>query len=105
MVISILVRKTRVKDRAGWESALQAVLPKVRQVVEAEPGFVSLQYLWSPDEEGAMAQITTWQSLDDCRRYVRGGAAATAATIEDAAIPTAPHPDGAWVRKNFEVAG
>lgn len=104
MVISILLRKTRVQERAQWQSQLAAVLPKVRDILESAPGFVSIQYLWSPDAEGEMAQITTWQTLDDCRRYVRGGSAASVATIEDAALPTAPHPDGAWVRKTFEVA-
>ncbi len=104
MVISILLRKTRITDRARWQSQIAAVLPKVRALLESEPGFVSVQYLWSADEDGAMAQITTWQTLDDCHRYVRGGPAASVATIEDAAIPTAPHPDGAWVRKTFEVA-
>ena len=103
MVVSILLRKTRISDRKQWASQLAGVLPKISQVVEAEPGFVSLQYLWGVDEAGEMAQITTWQTLDDCRHYVRGGAAAGVATIEDAALPTAAHPNGAWVRKTYEV--
>src|SRR3990172_9011982 len=103
MVISILLRQTRVRDRAQWQSRFAAVLPRVRDILESEPGFVSLQYLWSADEEGGMAQITAWQTPDDCRRYVRGGSAATVATIEDAALPTAPHPDGAWIRKTYEA--
>lgn len=103
MVVSILTRKTRVADRAKWESALQAVLPRIRSVVEQQPGFVSLQYLWDVNTEGAFTQFTTWNSEDDCRRYVREGAAATVATIEEAALPTAPHPDGAWVRRTYEI--
>jgi len=103
MVVSILTRKTRIADRSKWESALQGVLPRIRKVIEQQPGFVSLQYLWDANTEGAFAQITTWNSEDDCRRYVREGAAATVATIEEAALPTAPHPDGAWVRRTYEV--
>ena len=103
MVVSILMRRTRLKDRAQWEKQLGGVLPKIREVVESQPGFVSLQYLWSPDEAGDTAQLTTWRTLDDCRRYVRGGAAATVATLEDAALPTAAHPDGAWVRRTYEL--
>jgi heme-degrading monooxygenase HmoA len=104
MVISILSRKTRLKDRSQWEAALLQAMPRLRGVIEAEAGFVSVQYLWSTEDDGQFAQITTWQTLDDCRRYVRGGAAATVATIEEAAVPTAPHPDGAWVRKTYEIA-
>lgn len=104
MVISILSRKTRLKDRSQWEGALAQALPRLLGAMEAEAGFVSVQYLWSADEEGQFAQITTWQTKDDCRRYVRGGAAATVATIEEAVVPTAPHPDGAWVRKTYEIA-
>jgi hypothetical protein len=102
MILSILTRKTRITDRGQWQAALQGVLPQLRAVLEGEPGFVSVEYLWSVDEPGLFAQITTWQSPGDCQRYVRGGGAATVATLEDAAVPTAPHPDGAWVRRTFE---
>lgn len=105
MVVSILTRRTRLKDRAQWEAQLSKLLPRVKPVLEAEAGFVSVQYLWGTEENGEIAQITTWRTLDDCRRYVRQGGAATVATLEDAAMPTAPHPDGAWVRRTYEVAG
>lgn len=105
MVVSILTRKTRIRDRALWEAALGTVLPKITGLLGAESGFVSIQYAWGMEDDGEFAQITTWNTLDDCRSYVRGGGAATVATIEDAAVPTAPHPDGAWVRKTFETAG
>ena len=103
MVVSILTRKTRIAERSRWDSALQAVLPRVRKVVEQQPGFVSVQYLRDVHTEGGIAQITTWNTEDDCRRYVREGAAATVATIEEAALPTAQHPDGAWVRRTYET--
>ncbi|MEX0682344.1 MAG: hypothetical protein WD904_09535 [Dehalococcoidia bacterium] len=102
MVLSILTRKTRIADRTQWQALVDGVLPKLMAVLEAEQGFVSIEYFWNIDEPGHFAQVTTWQSTDDCRSYVRNGAAATVATLEDAVIPTAPHPDGAWVRRNFE---
>jgi heme-degrading monooxygenase HmoA len=103
MVISILRRKSRLTDRARWQSQLDIVLPKITGVLEKSPGFVSLQYAWDTNEEGAFAQLTTWQTEDDCKRYVREGTAASIATIEEAAVPTAPHPDGRWVRQTYEV--
>jgi hypothetical protein len=47
---------------------------------------------------GAMVEVTAWESEDDVRRYLREGGAAMAATILDAFFPTAPYPDGTWVR-------
>lgn len=104
MIVSILLRKTRVKDRAEWEKRLSGAMPRLMAVLEDAPGFVSVQYSWGVEGDGEVMQTTTWQTLDDCRRYVREGAAADVATIEDAAVPTAPHPNGAWVRKTFEIA-
>jgi hypothetical protein len=103
MVVSILTRRTRLRDRAQWEAALRRVLPKITELLTAEPGFASVQYAWGAENDSEFAQITTWKTLDDCRGYVRGGGAAAVATMEDAVVPTAPHPDGAWVRKTFET--
>ncbi|HEU4759287.1 MAG TPA: hypothetical protein VFT91_04820 [Dehalococcoidia bacterium] len=103
MVISIVMRKTAVKDRGQWESRLGEAMPALRRVLDQQPGFVSVQYLWGAEDDGETAQITTWETLDDCRRYVREGGAATVAAYEDRALPTAPHPDGAWLRKTFEI--
>ena len=105
MITSILVRKTRIGERPLWEGALETVLPRIRDVLGAEQGFVSVDYAWSVDEPGRFAQITSWETAEDCRRYVRGGGAATVATIEESAVPTAPYPDGSWVRQTFESAG
>lgn len=104
MIVSILMRHTRLTERAVWDAALGTVLPKILQVLEKQTGFVSVQYLWGTDEPGRIAQITTWNGEDDCRNYVRGGAAATVATIEDAAVPTAAYPKGSWTRETFSVA-
>jgi heme-degrading monooxygenase HmoA len=103
MVTSIVTRRTRLTERAVWEAALGTVLPKIREVLEAAPGFVSVDYLWGMDEPGHVAQITTWRSEEDCRRYVREGGAAMVATIEDAAAPTAAYPNGSWVRQTFSA--
>jgi heme-degrading monooxygenase HmoA len=103
MVVSILTRKTRLRDRAQWEAALGTVLPRIKDLLGSQQGFVSVEYAWGAEDGGEFAQITVWRSLEDCRRYVREGGAATVATVEDAAVPTAPHPDGAWTRKTFET--
>jgi hypothetical protein len=105
MVVSILRRRSRVTDRARWEGQLAGILPQITAVLQKTPGFVSVQYAWDVNDEGAFAQITTWQSDEDCRRYVREGAAATIGTLEEAAIPTALHPDGKWLRQTYEVVG
>jgi hypothetical protein len=103
MIVSILTRKARTKDRAQWEALIHGVLPGIQERLKSEPGFVRVEYLWSADEDGAFAQITWWQKVDDCHRYVRAGCAAGIATVEEAAVPTALHPDGAWVRRTYEV--
>jgi heme-degrading monooxygenase HmoA len=105
VIVSIVTRKTSVSDGEQWRSRLEAVLPALRAVLEAEDGFLGVEYLWGAENDGLMAQVTRWETLADCRRYVRGGGAATVALQEDRALPTAPHPDGAWVRRTFEVAG
>jgi hypothetical protein len=104
MVKSILTRKTALADRAQWQSRLDSVLPKLRELLEAERGFVSVEYLWGAQDDSEFSQITTWQTLDDCQRYVRDGGAATVGALEDRAIPTAAHPNGAWTRKTLEEA-
>jgi len=75
MVVSILRRKSRLTDRGRWEAQLAVVLPKITAVLEKAPGFVSVQYAWDVNGGGEFAQITTWQTEDDCNRYVREGAA------------------------------
>ncbi len=103
MVVSILTRKTRLRERSQWETALKKVLPRITELLQAESGFVWVQYAWGAENDGEFAQTTAWETLGDCLRYIREGTAATVATVEDAAIPTAAHPDGAWVRRTFEV--
>ncbi len=103
MVISIVTRKTSVRDRAQWQSRLEGALPVITEVLKAERGFAGLRYLWGTEDDGLMGQITRWETLEDCLRYVREGGAATVAMHEDRAIPTASYPDGSWLRQTFEV--
>jgi len=103
MIVSILMRKTRIQDRAEWEKRLSGVLPRVKEILKGEHGFVSVEYSWGAEDDGEMMQVTSWDTLKDCQQHVRGGGAADIATMEDAALPTAPFPNGAWVRKTFEV--
>ncbi|MCH7578449.1 MAG: hypothetical protein IH822_11805 [Chloroflexi bacterium] len=103
MIISIVTRKTSVAERAQWQSRLEGVLSKITDALKAEAGFAGVDYLWGAEDDGVMAQITRWETLDHCLRYVREGGAATVAMLEDRAVPTAPYPDGAWVRRTFEV--
>jgi hypothetical protein len=104
MIVSVLTRKSRISEHAVWAAALEIAMPRILEVLEAQLGFVSVECLWGVNEPGLTAQITRWQSEEDCRRYVRQGGAAMVATIEEAAIPTAPYPDGAWVRNTFASA-
>ncbi len=107
MIISIVTRKTSVAERAQWQSRLEGVLPMITETLKAEAGFAGVQYLWGVEDDVVMGQITRWQTLDHCLRYVREGGAATVAMLEDRAVPTAPYPDGAWVSRTYagEQAG
>ena len=101
MVTSTLRRKTTVTQLDEWEKRQGALLAKLLPYLQRQPGFVSHE-MRREDEAGRMAEVTVWQSMDDCRGYLRNGAAAMAATWLDAFFPTAPYPDGNWVRENAE---
>lgn len=102
MVVSILTRSTGVPP-AEWTRRTRLLMPKLLSLLEGEPGFVSLEMLRAAD--GRLVEITRWQTAADWRRYIREGAAAMVATISDALFPTAAYPNGAWVRRTFEVIG
>ncbi|MHB8377711.1 MAG: antibiotic biosynthesis monooxygenase family protein [Dehalococcoidia bacterium] len=103
MVISTLRRRTTVTTPEEWAARSEALLARLRPFVERQPGFVSHE-LRREDERGSMAEVTAWRTADDCRAYLRNGAAAMAATMLDAFFPTAPYPNGAWVRETVEQA-
>ncbi|MEX1253080.1 MAG: hypothetical protein WEE64_01935 [Dehalococcoidia bacterium] len=101
MIVSLLQRKTAIADAGEWQQRADRLLDRLRPLLERQPGFQGIE-LWR-GEDGRLAELTRWASHDDCRRYVRGGAAATAATISDAILPTAPYPDGGWERDTYET--
>lgn len=103
MVVSILVRKTVARTEEEWRQRLERGLPRIMEVLQRQPGFVSAQFGWGSEGDGRVVGITGWQTPEDARRYIRGGAAALVATIEDAVLPTAPYPDGTWVRHTFAL--
>ena len=100
MIVSKLSRKTAITDAVEWEQRAARLLDQLRPYLERQSGFAGIDL--SRDDEGRMTETTRWESPSDCRRYVRGGAAATAATMSDALLPTAPYPDGAWLRETSE---
>jgi heme-degrading monooxygenase HmoA len=99
MIVSRLTRKTAIADATEWDKRAARVLERVRPFLERQPGFAGIDVR---REGGALIEETRWRSMDDCRRYVREGAAATVATMADAILPTAPYPNGAWLRETVD---
>ncbi len=100
MVISRLIRKTAIAGAEEWSKRAERFLERARPFLERQPGFAGIELI---REDSGLVETTRWQSLDDCRRYVRDGGAATVATMADALLPTAPYPNGTWTRENTEV--
>jgi heme-degrading monooxygenase HmoA len=101
MIVSKLTRVTAISDPAEWDKRAARVLERVRPFLARQPGFAGIDL--RHDESGTLIEETRWESLDECRHYVRGGAAATVATMADALLPTAPYPNGTWVRETLEA--
>jgi hypothetical protein len=100
MVTSRLTRKTAIADPAEWDKRAERYLQRVRPFLERQTGFQGIELV----RDGAgLIETTRWQNMDDCRRYIREGAAAMVATMADAALPTAPYPNGAWQRETTEA--
>lgn len=100
MIVSVLRRKTAIADNDEWEKRAARVVERLQPLLERQPGFAGLEL--RRDETGELVEETRWRSLEDCHRYVRQGGAALAATIADALLPTAPYPNGAWLRETRE---
>ncbi len=101
MIVSVLRRKTAIADPDEWDRRAARLLERLRPFLERQPGFLGVEL--SRHDDGSMTEETRWQSMGDCQQYVRDGGAATAATISDALLPTAPYPNGAWARETREV--
>ncbi len=98
MTTSTLRRRTTVTDAAEFEKRKSALLAKLLPYLQNQRGFASHD-LSRAGDAGDMIETTSWASDDDCRAYLRGGAAAMSATWLDAYLPTAPFPNGNWVRE------
>lgn len=101
-VVSTLRRKTTVTAADDFAQRQAGLLPRLVPLLECQPGFLSHEL--RQDGEGGMVEVTRWATADDCRAYLRNGAAAMAATMLDGFFPTAPYPDGTWLRENAEEA-
>ncbi len=101
MIVHVMTRKVALRPEE-WDQRAETLRERLAPVFRKQPGFLGWDLLRTPDG-AAMTEITRWDSLEHCRRYVREGGAALAATIMDAIIPTAPYPDGAWIRATYET--
>jgi hypothetical protein len=103
MIESRLERMTTVSDAAEFDKRAAALDQRLQPLLSRQPGFVSRDMRRDGDA-GGMIEVTRWASMDDCRAYLRNGGAAMAATMLDAFFPTAPYPNGNWVRTNVEAS-
>jgi heme-degrading monooxygenase HmoA len=93
-----LTRITTVRSPDDWEKRVAGLLARLDPFLKSQPGFVD-HSLTRDGDQGRMVQTVTWATPEDCTRYIRGGAAAMAATWIDAFLPTAPYPNGNWLRE------
>jgi len=100
MIVSVLRRKTAIADAEEWDKRAARLLERVGPLLERQAGFAGIEL--RRGDRGELTEETRWQSMDDCRRYVREGGAASVATIADALLPTAPYPNGTWLREQRE---
>jgi hypothetical protein len=96
MILSILTRRTAIRDPDEWDKRAAALLERIRPWMERQPGFAGIEIRREGQE---LIETTHWESAQDCERYVRDGGAAMAATVADALLPTAPYPNGMWKRE------
>lgn len=101
MVVSTLKRVTVVRDADEFAKRQQALESRITPHMQKQPGFISREMRRDGDA-GGMIEVTTWQTAGDCTNYLRNGGAAMAATMLDAFFPTAPFPNGNWLRETFE---
>lgn len=104
MIAATLTRTTVVTQAEEFEKRRDALLARLLPYLQRQPGFVAHE-LRRDGDAGGMIETTSWRSEADCRAFLRGGAAAMAATWLDAFFPTAPYPHGNWVRTTAEVGG
>jgi hypothetical protein len=98
MIVSTLRRTTTVTEPDEFQKRKAGLEAKLLPYLQKQSGFVAHE-LRLEGSGGAMVEETRWATEADCRAYIRGGAAAMAATWLDTALPTAPYPNGSWVRE------
>ena len=103
MIVSTLRRTTTITKPEEWATRSEALCARLLPYLQQQPGFVSHD-LKRDGDRGGMVEVTSWRTADDCRAYLRNGAAAMAATMLDAYFPTAPFPNGNWLRETSEQA-
>ena len=101
MVESTLRRISTISDAAEFEKRRTALVERLLPHLQRQTGFVSHELRFD-GERGGQVEITVWNTPGDCRSYLRNGSAAMAATWLDAFFPTAPFPNGTWVRETVE---
>ena len=104
MIVATLTRTSVVTDAGEFEKRRAALLARLFPYLQRQPGFVAHE-LRADGDTGGMIETTNWRTEADCRAFLREGAAAMAATWLDAFFPTAPYPNGNWLRTTAEVAG
>ena len=101
MIVSTLRRTCVVTQPDEWEKRSGALLARMTPYLQQQQGFI-LHDLARDGEHGGMIETTQWRSAADCTAYLRNGAAAMTATWLDAFFPTAPFPNGNWLRESHE---
>jgi len=91
MIVSIATRRTAVKSREEWEQRVQRVLPDIEKILRSHSGFVSCEFRWGYTDDGSVSNVTTWETEEDAKNYIRGGGAATVDWLDQLASP--PNPD------------
>jgi heme-degrading monooxygenase HmoA len=104
MIVATLTRATTVTQAEEFDKRRDAFVARVAPYLQRQPGFVAHDVRRDGDG-GGMVETTKWRNEADCRAFLRGGAAAMAATWLDGFFPTAPYPNGNWVRTTVEIAG
>ncbi len=104
MIAATLTRTTVVTKPEEFDTRRDALLVRLLPYLQRQPGFLSHE-LRRDGDGGAMIETTTWRAEADCRAFLRQGAAAMAATWLDAFFPTAPYPNGNWIRTTAEIVG
>jgi heme-degrading monooxygenase HmoA len=102
MIVAKLTRTSAIRQPEEFDKRAAALDARLLPYLREQPGFVSHE-LRREGDGGSMVELTSWGTAADCSAFLRGGAAAMAATWLDAYLPTAAFPDGNWIRETYEA--